>query len=115
MFCESTPCYIAGMTDDVVAPAPKPTLKMRLQALFADYGRFALWTFLALSVLAIVGFSIAIGIGVGPSSATGVLGVIGAGWVAAKATLPLRILATLALTPLVAALWRRLRPRRTED
>jgi hypothetical protein len=31
-----------------------------------------------------------------------VLGVIIAGWVAAKATLPLRILITLGLTPMVA-------------
>ena len=34
-------------------------------------------------------------------------GVIGAGWVASKATTPLRILATLGLTPLIAALVKR--------
>jgi hypothetical protein len=45
-----------------------------------------------------------------PSSASGVLGVIGAGWVAAKATMPLRILATLGLTPVVAAVIRKFWP-----
>lgn len=84
-----------------------PTLKERLSAHMEQYGKIALYTYLALSLTAIIGFSIAIGVGVSPSSATGVLGVIGAGWVAAKATMPLRILATLGLTPLVAALVRR--------
>jgi len=88
-------------------------MKARLQKLMAEYGRVALWTYLSLSLLAIAGFSIAIAIGVAPSSSTGVLGVIGAGWLAAKATMPLRILATLALTPLIATLVRRLTKRKT--
>jgi hypothetical protein len=84
-------------------------MKRRLEKLLDEYGTVALVTYLALSVLAIVGFSIAIGIGAAPSTATGVLGVIGAGWLAAKATMPLRILATLAITPLAASLVRRLK------
>ena len=95
--------------------APKPTLKQRLKAHFAEYGRVAIYTYLSLSLLAITGFSIAIGAGVTPSSATGVFGVIGAGWVAAKATMPLRILATLGLTPLIAALINRRKQRRGDD
>ena len=95
-------CYVSIVTEEVVAP--KRTLKARLKAHFAEYGRVAIWTDLTLSILTIIGFSIAIGAGVAPSSATGVFGVIGAGWVAAKATMPLRILATLGLTPLVATL-----------
>jgi hypothetical protein len=83
---------------------PKPTLKERLKAHFAEYGKVAIWTYLVLSLLTIIGFSIAIGIGVDPVSATGVLGVIGAGWLAAKATLPIRILITLGITPPIAAL-----------
>lgn len=100
-------CYIAEVTEEVVAPAPKRTLKERLKAHIAEYGRVAIYTYLTLSILTIAGFSIAIGAGVTPSSATGVLGVIGAGWVAAKATMPLRILATLGLTPLISALLQR--------
>lgn len=100
------------MTEEVVAPPPnrtasKRTLKERLKAHFAEYGRVAIYTYLTLSLLTIAGFSIAIGAGVTPSSATGVFGVIGAGWVAAKATMPLRILATLGLTPLISALLQR--------
>lgn len=101
------------MTEAAETPtAPKRTLKERLKAHVAEYGRVAIYTYLALSLSAIIAFSIAIGIGVSPSSATGVFGVIGAGWVAAKATMPLRILATLALTPLVSALVVRLRKNR---
>lgn len=93
------------MTEEVVAP--KRTLKERLKAHFAEYGSIAIYTYLTLSICTIIGFSIAIGAGVAPSTATGVFGVIGAGWVAAKATMPLRILATLALTPLIATLLQR--------
>ncbi len=100
-------CYVSIVTEDVVVAPRKPTLKERLKAHVAEYGRVAIYTYLTLSVLTIIGFSIAFGAGVAPSSATGVVGVIGAGWVAAKATMPLRILATLGLTPLVAALLKR--------
>jgi hypothetical protein len=95
-----------------VGPPAKLTLKQRLAAHFNEYGRIAIVTYFTLSILTIIGFSIAIGIGAEPSSATGVLGVIAAGWVAAKATLPIRILITLALTPVVAYVVNRVRPRR---
>jgi hypothetical protein len=102
------------MTERGDAPAPRAArlpLKQRLSALFEAYGRIAVITYFTLSILAIIGFSIAIGIGVQPSGATGVLGVIGAGWLAAKATLPLRILITLGVTPIVAyVVGRRRRP-----
>ena len=68
-----------------------------------------------LSVAAIAGFSVAIGIGAEPSTATGFLGVIAAGWVAAKATLPIRIVITLGLTPLIAMVVRRRRPAEDPD
>jgi hypothetical protein len=85
----------------------KPSLKERLKAHFAEYGWIAVCTYLALSLLTIVGFSIAIGVGFAPSTRTGLFGTIFAGWLAAKATVPLRILATLALTPLIAVLLKR--------
>jgi len=89
--------------DDVpAAPTAKPSLKQRLSVLLGAYGRIALLTYFTLLILTIAGFSIAFGIGLAPSSATGVLGVIAAGWAAAKATLPIRILITLGLTPMVA-------------
>jgi len=85
-------------------PRPKRTLKARLKEQFDEYGKIAIITYLSLSFLAIIGFSVAIGMGVEPSDATGVLGVIFAGWIAAKATMPIRILITLGLTPAIAAL-----------
>jgi hypothetical protein len=41
--------------------------------------------------------------------------VIGAGWLAAKATMPLRILATIGITPLAASLVRRLKRKRADS
>ncbi len=98
------------------ATAPKKlSLKERLKATIKDYPQVAIFTYLALSAIAIIGFSIAIGVGVEPSTATGVLGVIGAGWLAAKVTVPLRILITLAITPPLAALFRRIRPAKPPE
>lgn len=91
--------------DEPAATAAQParrSLKQRLTTLFEDYGRIAVITYFTLSILAIIGFSIAAALEVEPSGATGVLGVIIAGWVAAKVTLPIRIVITLVLTPVVA-------------
>jgi hypothetical protein len=95
--------------DALAATAAKPPLKQRLSALFEDYGRIAIITYFTLSILAIIGFSVAIWTGVKPSTETGALGVIIAGWALAKATLPIRILITLGLTPVVAFVVRRRR------
>jgi hypothetical protein len=105
---------MTGMSDGPDVPAPpiaKASLKERLSALFNEYGRIAIITYFTLSILTIIGFSVAFGFGLAPSTATGVLEAIFAGWVAAKATLPIRILITLGLTPLVE--WVVLRRRRT--
>jgi hypothetical protein len=97
-----------------VTPVKLP-LKQRLSALFAEYGSVAIYTYLTLSLLTIAAFSVAIGFGVEPSSASGVLGVIGAGWLAAKATMPIRIPIAIALTPWIAGIVRRRRKARGED
>src|SRR5215468_436696 len=96
--------------DAMAATAVKPSLKQRLSALFEDYGRIAIITYFTLSILTIIGFSVAIWTGVKPSSDTGLIGVIIAGWALGKATLPIRILVTLGLTPVVAFVVRRRRP-----
>jgi hypothetical protein len=83
-------------------PGARPSLKHRLSALFNQYGTIAVATYFALSILTIIAFTLAFAVGVAPENATGVFGVIVAGWVAAKATLPIRILITLGLTPAVA-------------
>ena len=95
--------------DALAATAAKPPLKQRLSALFDEYGRIAIVTYFTLSILTIIGFSVAIWTGVKPSSETGVIGVLIAGWALGKATLPIRIPITIALTPVVAYVVRRRR------
>lgn len=98
------------MTD---ARTPKPPLKQRLAAVMQDYPKVALYTYLALSLTAIVGFSLAIGLGLKPSNSSGVFGTIVAGWAAAKLTLPIRAVATIALTPVIAAVLAKRKPQQT--
>jgi hypothetical protein len=62
-----------------------------------------------LFVLVLLGFVGAIHLGVRAESTAGKAGLWGAAWLATKVTQPLRILATVALTPLVAQVleWRK--------
>jgi hypothetical protein len=87
--------------------------KERLKALLAEYGRVALYTYVGLFVLVLAGFAVAIAAGVQVESAQGGAGVLGMAWVATKVTQPIRIAATLGLTPLVANAIGRL--RRSKD
>jgi hypothetical protein len=94
-----------------LSPSPSPpTRRDRLVALFAEYGKLAVIVYLVLSLATIAGFAVALATGWEPSSATGVLGVLGAAWLAAKATIPVRIVVTLVVTPPLAALLRRRGP-----
>ena len=86
----------------------------RIKALIAEYGRVALATYFGLFGLVFVGFGLAIALGVHVESAEGHAGVLGAAYVATKLTQPLRIAATLALTPLVARVFEKFRKPRTE-
>jgi hypothetical protein len=88
------------------------SVKQRLKDLLAEYGKIALVVYLAIFVLTLSGFAIAIGAGFDVDSAAGSTGVIGAAWVATKLTQPLRIGATLVATPVVAGTWHRLRGRK---
>jgi len=76
----------------------------RLKRLLAEYGRLALVTYLALFVLSLAAFAAAIAFGFEIESAAGGAGLLGAAYLGTKAIQPLRIAATLALTPLVARL-----------
>lgn len=74
----------------------------RFKVLLAEYGRVAFATYFALFALVFAGFGLAIALGVQVASAEGGAGVLGAAYLATKLTQPLRIAATLVLTPLVA-------------
>jgi hypothetical protein len=84
-------------------------LLAKLQKLFQEYGGPALVVWFGLFGLTLVGFVVALSLGVRVEGVAGKAGVFGAAYVATQLTKPLRILATLALTPLVAQAWRKLR------
>lgn len=81
----------------------------KLKALLSEYGNVAIYTYLVIWVLTLAGFALAISLGVKVESAASGAGLLGATWLATKLTQPLRIAGTLALTPAVAALLRKLR------
>ncbi len=80
--------------------------KERWKKLLAEYGMLALYLYFAIFAVVLVGFAVAIQLGVKVESTAGKAGLWGAAWLATKVTQPLRILATLALTPLVAQLFK---------
>ena len=80
--------------------------------MLAEYGKLAVVIYLIIFAGTLAGFAVAISYGVDPESTAGNVGILGAAWIAAKVTQPLRILATLALTPLVAAGLKKLRRRK---
>lgn len=96
---------------DTAPPQARPPLKERLKTLMAEYGFLALLVYLSTSVLSMTGFTIAIlsldlkalgdRFGVQLEGTSGLLGTLGAAWVLTKVIQVPRILATLALTPLI--------------
>jgi hypothetical protein len=88
--------------------------KARLKQLLAEYGRVAVVTYLALFVLSLALFSLLFSFGLeafvgfdAPDTLRGV-GVLGAAYAATKVVQPLRIFATLGLTPIAARLLKRM-------
>lgn len=81
----------------------------KLKSLLAEYGNVAIGTYLVIWVLTLIGMASAISLGWKVESAGSGVGLAGAAWLATKATQPLRIAGTLAATPLVAAVIRKLK------
>lgn len=93
---------------EVESENKKPrVLKDRLQDHIAEYGRLALVIFFTLGILSLTGFYVAIKAGIDIGSNTGSAGALAAAWVANKLTMPIRIGATLVLTPIFAKILRR--------
>ena len=87
-------------------------MRRTLKHILAEYGTTALVVYLTIFTLVLGGFWAAIEFGWRPSGAAGNLGAFTAAYLATKVTQPLRIGATLVLTPVVARLYERLRPQR---
>jgi hypothetical protein len=81
----------------------------KLKNLLSEYGNVAIWTYLVIWLLTLAGFAVAISAGVKVESATSGAGLLGASWLGTKLTQPLRIAGTLALTPVIAAVLKKLR------
>jgi hypothetical protein len=82
----------------------------RWERLLAEFGTIALVTYLVIALVVFVGFVIAIRMGFQVESAAANAGTFGAAWIGLKLTQPIRIGATVALTPLVAWAVRRGQP-----
>lgn len=79
------------------------------QTLIAEYGPIALGTYLAIALLSFTGFVIAIHLGFVVDGVASGAGTFLAAWAGIKLLQPLRIAATLLLTPFVARMLRRRR------
>jgi hypothetical protein len=98
----ATKCYEAGVTRE------------KLKSLLEEYGRVAVVTYLVIWLSVLAGFAVAISLGFRPTGVGSGAGLVLAVWVATKLTQPLRIAATLALTPIVATVlgkWRKTHPK----
>jgi len=82
-------------------------MKARFKLLLATYGRWFLGVYLALSVLAYVGFFIALKAGFRPDGVGESVGTFVAAWLASKVTQPVRLAVAAAATPFVARLFQR--------
>ena len=82
----------------------------KLKQILAQYGPLAFGIYMTLFFGVLVGFYLAITAGWAPESVAGRAGAFTAAYVATKLTQPLRIAATLVLTPFVGRIWQRKRP-----
>lgn len=88
----------------------KPSLKTRLTVLLEEYGKIAVAIYFGIFALVLGAFVVAIQLGFEVRSAHATAGTLGAAWIATKLTQPLRIVATLVLTPIVGRFVKREKP-----
>jgi hypothetical protein len=84
-------------------------LGTKLENLLTQYGATAFVTWFVIFGLVFAGFAVAIKSGFQVESGAGSAGTLGAAYVATQLTKPIRIAATLVLTPVVARVVKRLR------
>ena len=86
-------------------------MRKTIKSLLVEYGAVAVVVYFALFFLVWFGFAAAINAGWQPTSNAGNAGTWVAAYIATKFTQPLRIAATVALTPLSAKLYERVLAR----
>jgi hypothetical protein len=91
------------------APAVKLSTGDRLRALLAEWGPLLVIVWFGLFASVLVGFVLAIQLGFEVESTGGTLGTWGAAYVATQLTKPLRLAATVIITPALGAFLKRFR------
>ncbi len=86
-------------------------MKKTIQKLLAEYGTVAVIVYFVIFFGVLGGFWLAIRFGWRTSSAAGTAGTLAAAYIATKLTQPIRIAATLVVTPVVAKVYERIRGR----
>src|SRR5262245_29449024 len=94
------------------SPAPRGAMafvRTKLTGLIEEYGKLAIFVYFGIFFLVWSSFALAIRMGWQTDSAAGTAGTWAAAYVLTKLTQPLRIGATLVVTPALGVLWKRLR------
>lgn len=82
-------------------------MRKTLRNIAVEYGSIAVVVYLAIFALVLVGFWAAIRVGWSSGSTAANVGAWTAAYIATKVTQPLRIVATVAVTPLIARIFSR--------
>lgn len=90
-------------------------MRRTLKQILVEYGAIAVAVYLALFFIVLFAFWAAIRFGWEPSGALANVGAFTAAYLATKITQPLRIIATLAITPFIARLVERAWKRAPRD
>lgn len=90
------------------------TVKKTVQHLITEYGTVAVIVYFVIFFSVLGAFWLGIRFGWRPSSVAGDAGTLAAAYIATKLTQPLRIAATVVLTPLIARTYDRITARRTD-
>jgi hypothetical protein len=90
-------------------PSNKPSTSDRFKALIAEWGMLFFFVWFGLFGIVLVGFAVAIKLGLHVESTAGTWGTLGAAYVATQLTKPLRLGATIVITPALGTLLKRLR------
>jgi hypothetical protein len=101
----------------MAASTPASPHRERLKRLFVEYGVLGIAVHYAIYVLVLLSFVLVM-LQREPAAAllsSQTLAVLAAAYLANKLTLPLRVLGTVTLTPLLRALWRRWRKPAARD
>ena len=85
----------------------RPPLKDRVQGLLVEYGSIALWVYFIIFAVVLFSCALALRFGIKVHGLAGSAGIWAGAYLATKLLQPLRIIATVAVTPAAAALIKR--------